>query len=351
MKARGLIVGGLAAIGLAVGAYALLSSRDPGAAASEDDETPPVVSVQVGTLRRMTLHQYVTGYGLVTPAPATAGHPAAAAAVAAPVAGVVARVAVVAGQQVRRGEELVELNSDTMAAAQAQEELARQRKLYAEHNTSLKALQNAEAALSLLRITSPISGRVVAVNVKPGASVSQTAPLVEIMDLRRLIVRTAIPAAEAMKLQIGQTVQVQDGCPTPTQLSYIGSTVDPSDGTVAAWADLPTKCALRPGQYVPLRIVTATHRDTLAAPSQSVVSDLAGHSVVSVVRGDTAVRASIRAGISEGGWTEVAAPGLEPGTRIVTVGAYGLPARTAIEVVASPTAPAASGQTGLPEPP
>lgn len=335
MKVRNLVAL-FVIVGAALGTYAMLHSRDSGTKTSEDDEPATVVSVQVGSLRRMTVHQYVTGYGIVNPAPATARRPAAAAAVAAPVAGVVARVAVVAGQRVRRGQELVELNSDTMTAAFAKEEVARQRKLYTEHNTSLKALQSAEAALSLLRVTSPVSGLVVAVNVSPGASVSPTAALVEIMDLQRLVVRSGIPEAQAIELETGQTVELQGACSRTTRLAYIGSTVNPSDGTVTVWADLPAKCTLRPGQYVPLRIITATHPDALVASSQSVVSDLAGYSVLSVVHGNTAVRTSIRAGLREGAWTEVSGPGLEAGTKVVAVGAYGLPASTAIQVANVP---------------
>lgn len=351
MKVRELIVAVLAAAGVAIGAYSLVDSRDSAATASQDEEAPPIVSVQVGALRRMTVHQYITGNGLVKPAPATPGHPPAAAAVAAPVTGVVARVAIAAGEHVRRGQELVELNSDTITAAYAAEELARQRRLYAGHNTSLKALQSAEAALSLLRVTSPLSGIVVAVNVKPGAPVSQSAALVEIIDLRRLVVQTDIPEGDATRLETGEIVELPGACPRATKLAYISSTVNPADGTVSVWAPLPAECALRPGQYVNLRIITATHRDSLVAPSESVVSDLEGHSVLSVVRGDTAVRTPVRAGLREDGWTEVTAPGLESGTQIVTVGAYGLPQRTAIRIVDAPREPVSSPQSQFAAPP
>ncbi len=94
----------------------------------------------------MTLHRYVTGYGTVEAAPATADQPAAGAQLAAPSAGIVARVNVVEGQHVEKGDVLVELNSGTATADYAEQEVERQKKLYAQQNTSLKNLQDAEGA-------------------------------------------------------------------------------------------------------------------------------------------------------------------------------------------------------------
>ena len=101
-----------------------------------DDEAPvaSVITVQVSALELKTLHHYVTGYGSVTAAPATANEPAASAAVAAPVSGVVTAVNVAPGQQVRRGQMLVALNSQSMTESYAERELARQKMLYAQHN-------------------------------------------------------------------------------------------------------------------------------------------------------------------------------------------------------------------------
>ena len=59
----------------------------------------------------MTLHRYVNGYGTIEAAPATANQPAAGGALAAPSAGIVAKLNVVAGQRVQKGDVLMELNS------------------------------------------------------------------------------------------------------------------------------------------------------------------------------------------------------------------------------------------------
>ncbi len=331
MKSIALLVAVILAFGL--GAYALLQSRGTDSHAEEDRAPSSLISVQVGTLERRTVHRYVSGYGRVEPAPATPRHPAAMAAIAAPVTGVVTRVKVVAGQKVQRGQLLMELNSGAMTEAYAAQEAARQRKLYAARNTSLKALQDAEAQLALLRVTAPLRGTVVRLNVEPGTAVSANTVLAEIMDLHRLVVQADIPQAQAAELALGQPLQVLGTPPIPTRLGYIGSTVNTSDGAVSTWAPLPRASGLRPGQYVRIRIVTATHRDSLVAPTASVVRGIDGHGLVWIVRGDEATRMPVKTGLREGGWIEVSGPALRPGTAVVTVGAFGLPRRTRIQII------------------
>ncbi|HEY4984295.1 MAG TPA: efflux RND transporter periplasmic adaptor subunit, partial [Verrucomicrobiae bacterium] len=219
-----------------------------------DEATLTVVSVQTGALKLVTLHRYVQGYGTVEPAPATAEQPAAGAQLAAPSAGVVAKVNVLEGQRVEKGDVLMELNSGTTTAENAEQEVARQKQLYAQQNTSLKNLQNAEAQLALLRVTAPLSGTVARVNVKPGQAVDLTTVVAEVMDLNRLAVSAEIPAAEASDLKSGNPVEVLTEPPVTTELSFVSPNVDKNNGTVLVRALLPASGALRPGQFVPLRI-------------------------------------------------------------------------------------------------
>jgi multidrug efflux pump subunit AcrA (membrane-fusion protein) len=229
-----------------LGVYALFKLHGTASRSGEEEENvPTVVSVQVGALQRMTLRRYVSGYGTVEPAPATANEPAATAPLAAPTSGVVADVNVAEGQHVRKGEVLMTLNAGTGTANYAEQELARQKKLYAQHNTSLKNLQDAEARLALLRVTAPLSGTVTRVNVKPGAAVDVNTVVAEVMDLHRLVVKTDIPAPEAGELEPGQEVQVLTQPPVATALTFVGPTVDTNNGTVVARASLPADSGLR----------------------------------------------------------------------------------------------------------
>lgn len=324
--------------GLAI--YALLRSDRAAATSSDEAEgaTPTVVTVQTGTLQDRTLHRYVTGFGNVMPAPATARAPAADAPLAAPTAGVVDSVYVVEGQRVHKGQLLLTLNSSTITYADAEVQVQRQKKLYAQQNTSLMSLQNAENQLTLLRVTSPLDGTVTRVNVKPGAAVDLTTVVVEVMDLNRLVVSSAIPEADAPELKLGEAVDVQTQPPVKATLSYVSPEIDSANGTVRVRAALPAASGLHPGQFVPLQIVIGVHAHTLAAPEESVVTDVSGRSTLALVQGDRAIQTVVKTGYRENGWVEVSGRGLKPGDTVVTVGAYGLPDKTQIQVANPPSA-------------
>jgi membrane fusion protein (multidrug efflux system) len=336
MKRKQVVIGLIVALCAGLGVYALVKSHGATSASGDEAETTPsVVSVQTGTLKLMTLHHYVTGYGMVEPAPATADQPAAGAPLAAPSAGVVAGVNVIEGQHVEKGDVLVELNSGSATLDYAQAEVKRQKKLYAEHNTSLKALQDAEAQLAALQIVAPLAGTVTRLNVKPGAAVDVSTVVAEVMDLNRLAVSAGIPAAEAGDLKTGEAVQVLTEPPVTATLSFVSPAVDPNNGTILARALLPADNGLRPGQFVQLKIVTAVHNNCLAAPAESVVTDISGRSVIALVHGDEATQTLVQTGFRGNGWVEVEGAGLKAGDSVVTVGAYGLPEKTKIQVVNS----------------
>ncbi len=303
-----------------------MAGADENSAAEEKIVTE--VSVRTGKITTATLHGYVSAYGSIETAPATADQPAAGAQLGAPSAGVVTKVDVIEGQHVEKGDALVELNSAAAAA-----EVERQKTLYAQQNTSLKSLQDAEAQLALLRISAPVAGTVVRINVQPGQSVDMSTVVAEVMDLNRLAVSAEIPSAEAGDLKPGDPVEVSARLPVMTRLLFVSPHVNRDNDTVLVRALLPGAGGLRPGQFVSLRIVTAVHAHCLAAPVESVVTDEHGQSVIALVNGSEATRLPVQTGLRENGLVEVAAPGLQAGQGVVTVGAYGLPEKTRIRLV------------------
>jgi membrane fusion protein, multidrug efflux system len=317
------------------GAMRVLADADD--APVTEEKVATVVSVQTGKITSATLHGYIQGFGTIEPAPATADLPAASAQLSAPSAGIVAKVNVVEGQSVTNGEVLVDLSSPSLRA-----EVERQKKLYAQQNTSLKNLQDAQAQLDLSLVTAPLSGTVTRVGVKPGQAADLTMVVAEVIDLNRLAVSAEIPSAEATGLKTGEEVQIsgtgfqpvngQDARSTTTEILSVSPTVNKDNDTVLVRALLPKDSGLRPGQFVSLRIVTMVHTNCLAVPSESVVTDENGKSVIALVKGDEATQMPVQTGLRENGLVEVSAPEIKEGDIVVTVGAYGLPEKTKIRV-------------------
>ena len=158
----------------------------------------------------------------------------------------------------------------------------RQQKLYEQHNTSLKNFQNAEAQLAALRVVAPLSGTITRVNVRPGQAVDVNTVVAELADLNRLAVSASDSRARGMnELKAGDEMQLLTAAAGDDGDLFVHQ---PRGGPeqrhrFGAWACCRAGSGLRPGQFVQLRIVTAVHTNCLAAPEESVVTDIDGQSV------------------------------------------------------------------------
>ena len=335
MRLKHILIGGVMLACAAAGIFAIIKGHGPSGGGDDDsssDDVSTIISVQVGALTNITLHGYISGYGTIIPAPALANQPAAGATLAAPIAGVVDKINVVAGQRVHKGDILMELNSATTTIEYAKTQLERQKKLFAQQNTSLKNVEDAAAQLASLQVVAPVSGTVTSVNVRAGQAVDTTTTVAEVMDLQRLALSVKIPAAQARQLQVGQETRIASDPPVTAALSFVSSTVDSSDGTVPAWALLPQDSGLRPGQFVPFKLVTETRANCLAAPKEGVITDDGGESSIWLVNDDQATKTNVEVGLRDDDWVEITSPGLKAGDKVVTVGAYGLPDKTQIKI-------------------
>ena len=97
--------------------------------------------------------------------------------------------------------------------------------------------------------------------------------------------------------------------------------------------DLPADRALKPGLSVRVKIIVEEHKDSLAVPRESVVTDENGDSVISVVEKDQATHKTVKTGLEENGLMEISADGIKEGTTIVTAGAFGLPAASRVRIL------------------
>lgn len=336
------------------------------------------VSVEVGKISLSTLRHYVTAYGTVEPEPAMAGKGPASARIAAPFLGLVADVHCIEGQQVEKGQTLLTLDSRMSDASieLAQGLLAAAEQNYQQQEKSLKQegiplwlyskarqerdmakgdLAHLLAQQPLLKITAPLSGTVVGLNVRPGevADPEIPTPLVVLVDLNRLVVAANVPSSQLPSVKLGQSVEIipqQPTAPAPSaetgdepanithtpligKVTLIDHQVDPKTDMGSVDVSLPPDARLHPGQFVRARIITDERRDCLTVPSRSVVKNEGGEWVISLVTGKWAVQQAVKVGFREGDNIEVHSLILQPGDQVVTTGAYGLPEKTKIRVL------------------
>jgi membrane fusion protein (multidrug efflux system) len=350
------LVAGLIIVAVAVAA-ALLLAKAFGPKGEEEEEIATDVGVHVGPIVKATLRRYVTAYGTVEPEPPMAGRPAGGAVVAAPLGGILDRIACVEGQTVPAGALLFKLDTRlaevaVTKAAKAVEtaELTydRQKKLLTADATSQKALEQAElelatarsellaarTELALLEVRAPIAGTVVRIQVRLGQEVESNAALAEVIAFDRLAAAARVPAHDALELKPGQAVEWGEAGAAPGRLTIVGRDLDPKTGTVLVVAALPAGAGLKPGQFLAVRIVAEEHRDVLAVPEEAVVTGADGVPALWMVEDGKASPKPVKTGFRDAGLIEVEGESLAAGQMVVTTDAYMLTEETKIHVLA-----------------
>ncbi|MES2125516.1 MAG: efflux RND transporter periplasmic adaptor subunit [Gemmatimonadota bacterium] len=266
-----------------------------------------------------------------------------------PVAARVARVGVVAGQRVKAGDVLVELDRTTIdaearsaeaALAAAEAAAARATRLLdagvvprrdAEQATATAARARADAATarrnaSLATLRSPIAGVVTRVTAVAGGMADPTTALVEIANPDRLDVVLSTTPESAARIHPGLDVTLESGSDTlgTGKVVDVGSAVDSlTRGVVVRVKVVNTVRPLRIGESIAGRILLPSTPDAIVVPVAALVPAQEGFQVFVV---DSAGIAHAR-GVTVGGKNSLTAhitSGLAAGDRVVTQGAYGM---------------------------
>ena len=323
---------------------------------AEEAPVSPDVAVQVEPVVQGTVRRYVTGYGTVEPEPATAKRPAAGAVISPIQPGVLASVEVVEGQRVERGAVLFRLESRLaeVAVRKAKQEVEfadqayrRQQELLQSEVTSRRAVQEAkqrldaaqgdlaaaETALVYLHIAAPVAGTVLRLIARVGQSVDAATVLASVVDLNRLVVSASVPSHEVAGVKPGQRAFLgADTTAARGSVVLVGRDIDPGNDTYRVLVSVPAGSRLAPGSFTEIRIVAEEHRNVFLVPIPSLVTTAGEGSWIMVVRGDSAIKVPVTAGLRDRGLVEISGPGVAEGIKVVTVEAYSLPGDTKIRV-------------------
>lgn len=330
----------LPAVTLALAACGGTESGDTEAAVT------PVVTVQTALVRTASFSPTIRAVGTVVPGPS--GY----AELSAPAPSRVSRVLVTAGQSVRTGEVLVELDATTLqsaaSAAGAARDAARQTydravRLAQEGILPRKAVEQAASDLAqanaaavgarrtygLATLRSPISGIVTKMNAVTGASVDPAQLLVAVADPRTLQVALQLSPADAAGVRRGAIVTLFDN-DTPSAIAVgngrvvtVGAAIDSATRTVPVRVGISSSVRpVRLGETLVGRISLGASAGALSIPSAALVPDSTGF-VVYVVSNGVAHATPVEVGARGDSLVQITR-GLTAGQTVVTTGAYGL---------------------------
>jgi len=291
--------------------------------------------------------------------------------VTAKISNIVATVRFAEGQQVRRGQVLVELDGKEARADLAVAEAAlsesrsqfnRSRELYATRALSAAQLEQIEATLKAndarvasararvddTVIVAPFAGRVGLRRVSPGSLISPGTVITTLDDTSTIKLDFTVPEAYLPTLTPDLAIQARSiAYPGRTFAGKVGSVdsrVDPSTRSVIVRALLPNpEGRLKPGMFLTVQL-SRGETDSLVVPEEALVPE-AGDVFVFIVRDATVEKRVIKTGQRRVGDIEVIA-GLEAGDEVVIEGTQKL--RDGAPVTVMPAAEPAQASSAVP---
>lgn len=254
--------------------------------------------------------------------------------------GVVASIAVDAGDVVRRGQRLATLrrtsvgsNADeaALASANAERDLERTQALFDQGFVSQARLDDARLAAQRARASSVLTAPADGVILRRSAEVSQTvgagAPIFIFGDTASgLVVRAPVASAEASRIQVGDVAAVRIAGVAPHQgrVTRVGAKGNEGTGAFEVEIEITDVGALRSGTVAEVEVAAsgaATAEPAIIVPTLSLLDARADQGVVFVVDADgIARRRAVRtAGVTQEGVLVV--EGLAAGDRVIAAGA------------------------------
>jgi membrane fusion protein (multidrug efflux system) len=268
------------------------------------------------------------------------------------------------GQQVRKGEVLVELDSEqaradlavaNAALKESTSQLKRSRELYATKVLSDQQIEQIEATYAANQarvaaarsrvsdtvIRAPFEGRVGLRRVSVGSLVAPGAVITTLDDTRTIKLDFTVPerviAAMRAGLELEATSAAYPGEVFTGRVDSVDSRVDPSSRSVTVRAMVPNdKGLLKPGMFMNVRLARGAAA-ALVVPEESLVPEQ-GDVFVYVVRDGKAEKRKIIPGNRTVGSVQVTA-GLKDGELVVTEGTQKLRDGANVTLVDSPAAP------------
>jgi hypothetical protein len=195
--------------------------------------------------------------------------------------------------------------------------------------TALLNVEDAEVALAVASMVSPISGVIIAVNVEASDTVNVNTVAVSVADPTDLSVTGQVDEIDIFQVQSGQQVRVSLNALSPVSLPGVVESVDlvgRNQGGIVSYGvtialNLPRRGPLanitvREGMGVTATIVVQEQTDVLLVPTGAVEREGVNRVVTVVLADGTRETRVIDLGLTDGSFVEITA-GLQQGEEIV----------------------------------
>ena len=332
------------AVALAIGVLgAAACSRSEGAATPEEDAGVRVVNVEVTPVRLTSFTDYIRVTGEVEALydiTLSAEEP-----------GVIERFLVPKGAAVRRGQVIVEFDSDVLAAQVrearagaelAREEFERQRLLWEDEQigseivylrtrsaaaVAAARLATLEARLDRTKIRAPVAGIFDEKLMEVGERAAAGDPIIRVVAVRRVKIVGGVPERLAAAVRPGQLAQVSfdilPGRQFEGRIGFVGSSVDRTNRTVPIEVVMDNpEGAAKPGMIAAVQVVREQRDSAVVVPQQVVQRTEDGYQVFVAVERDGSTVAEARAVVLGPSYRNqvVIESGLDVGDRLITLG-------------------------------
>ncbi len=204
-------------------------------------------------------------------------------------------------RQYKRSQELVSQNFLAQSALDSLlSQVEAQRALVQSNQAAMRATQ---VSASYTSIRAPMSGRVGAIDVHPGALVQMTTSLTTVTQLDPINVSFTLPESTLGALLAAQKagnvdVHVNSGAeakPVQGRLSFIDNAVDAQAGTIRVKGEFSNNdTSLWPGQYVTARVVVQTLKDAVVIPQTAIITASNGTFVYVLAEGNAARQVPVK---------------------------------------------------------
>jgi len=261
------------------------------------------------------------------------------------VPGVVQTIAVEEGDQVKRGQALLQIQAEEYKYRLQQAE-ASTRNLKSRYDRSqnmadrgLASVEDFDTAeseyasaqaneglarieLGYTTVRAPMDGTIVGRLVDPGQPISANLAVFRIASFDPLLARVHVPSKEFRRLTTEQPVTIHldsDGTVLQGRIQLVSPIIDPASGTIKVTVEITAYPAgVRPGDFAEVRIVTERRDNRTLVPRVALVSDK-GEEVVYVESAGMAERRVVEVGLSDDDWAEIIS-GVQSGEVIVVKG-------------------------------